>query len=68
MKTAQDKNGNLIEAGENAAKTAVCPHCNGVLTLRSRRAMNNGKVTYFWRHASNQNRHCRARQNPVKLG
>ncbi len=68
MKTAQDQQGNLIQATEHAVKTAVCPYCGGVLTLRSRRAMNNGQVAYFWRHASNQNRNCRARQNPVKLG
>lgn len=67
MKTAKDQKGNLIQAAKTAPETAVCPHCGGVLTLRSRRAMNKGNVAYFWRHASNQNQNCRARRRPVSL-
>ncbi|MCA9929388.1 MAG: hypothetical protein KC419_12955 [Anaerolineales bacterium] len=67
MKTAKDNYGNLIQANETAPKTAVCPHCGGILTLRKRRAMNNAHIAYFWRHASNQNQNCRARKRPVLL-
>ncbi|MCP5096006.1 MAG: hypothetical protein GY943_10670 [Chloroflexi bacterium] len=65
MKIAQTQDGKTVDATPNAPKTAVCPHCGGLLTLRSRRAMNRGKTSYFWRHLRNQNSHCRGRRRPV---
>ncbi len=64
MKIAQSQDGKTIQATMNAPKTAVCPQCGGILTLRSRRAMNNSHIAYFWRHRSNQNQPCRARKRP----
>ncbi|MEW5987738.1 MAG: hypothetical protein AB1791_13980 [Chloroflexota bacterium] len=64
MKTAQNDNGQLIEAGPTAPSQAVCPRCGGTLTLRYRHGMGKDKITYFWRHASNDNRHCSARNGP----
>ncbi len=65
MKIANTSSGKPIEASPNAPKEAICPFCGGSLTLRSRRPMNNGKTTYFWRHRSNKNRNCIARRRPV---
>jgi hypothetical protein len=65
MKIAELETGQKVEAGTNAPKTAVCPCCSGELTLRSRKTMNNGERTYFWRHRSNKNRNCSARNRPV---
>ncbi len=65
MKFAQTPDGKRIEATPSAPKTAVCPYCGGELTLRSRRTMNNGEVTYYWRHRSNRNRSCSARKRPI---
>jgi hypothetical protein len=33
--------------------------------LRSRRTMNNGQKTYYWRHRSNRDTHCSARNHPI---
>lgn len=65
MQLAQTTEGKKVTATANAPKEAICPQCGGKLTLRSRKAMNNCKATYFWRHRSNQNRHCSARHRPV---
>jgi hypothetical protein len=65
MKLAQTPDGKLVEATVAAPKEAICPHCGGTLKLRSRRAMNNGKASYYWRHRSNQNRNCSGRQRPI---
>jgi hypothetical protein len=65
MKTAKTPTGQIIEASPDAPKVAICPYCGGKLTLRSRRPMNNGKVTYFWRHRGNKNVNCTARKRPV---
>ena len=65
MQLAHTIEGKKITANADAPKEAICPHCGGKLTLRSRKAMINGKATYFWRHHSNQNRHCSARHRPV---
>ncbi len=65
MKTAQTVDGKQIKASVAAPKEAICPFCGGELTLRSRRTMNNGKVSYFWRHQNNTNPDCSARRRPV---
>jgi hypothetical protein len=65
MKFAESADGKRIEASPQAPEEAICPDCGGKLTLRSRRTMNNGKVTYFWRHRGNKNRYCTARRRPV---
>lgn len=65
MKVAQTIEGEQIRATAEAPAKAICPVCGGPLTLRSRRKMNNGGRTYFWRHRSNRNRHCSARNRPV---
>ncbi|MCL4266256.1 MAG: hypothetical protein KJ069_23825 [Anaerolineae bacterium] len=64
MKTATTANGQPIPAAANSPKQAICPHCGGVLTLRCRQPMKNGAVVYYWRHQSNENRHCQARTRP----
>lgn len=65
MKVAQIPTGEQIIAEAAAPLKAICPHCGGVVILRSRRPMNNGKVTYYWRHSSNSNRDCVARNRPA---
>lgn len=65
VKIANTPEGTTVEANENAPNTAVCPYCKGTLTLRSRRAMNNGQRSYFWRHGRNQNHDCQGRRRPV---
>lgn len=65
MQLAQTLDGEKIAATAQAPKEAICPYCGGELILRSRKGMNNGKSTYYWRHHSNQNRHCSARYKAV---
>ena len=65
MKVAQTNDGKQITANATAPAEAFCPVCGGPLTLRSRNTMNNGGRTYFWRHRSNHNRHCGARNRPI---
>lgn len=65
MKVAQTVDGKQITAADTAPRKAYCPACGGELTLRSRSTMNNGKRTYFWRHRSNHNRYCSARNRPI---
>jgi hypothetical protein len=65
MKVAQTVDGKKVVASASAPKEAVCPCCGGRLTLRSRRTMNNGQRTYFWRHRSNHNTNCSARNRPI---
>jgi len=65
MKTAKTIEGKKIVASPTAPTQALCPACDGLLTLRSRRTMGNGSKTYFWRHGSNRNRYCTARHRPV---
>ena len=65
MQLAQTNEGKKVTATVDAPKEAICPHCGGILTLRSRKTMNSCESTYFWRHCSNQNRHCSARHRPV---
>jgi hypothetical protein len=65
MKVAQTVEGKQIIANPAAPPQAICPTCGGMLTLRSRRTMNNGQKTYFWRHRSNLNRYCSARNRPI---
>jgi hypothetical protein len=64
MKVAQTADGKPLEATAKAPKQAICPHCGGLLTLRRRRGMDNKQRTYFWRHQSNTNLHCRGRSRP----
>ena len=65
MKVAETTDGTQVIATASAPPKAVCPACGGDLTLRSRSTMNNGKRAYFWRHRSNQNRNCIARNRPM---
>jgi hypothetical protein len=65
MKFAISETGKKIEATPFAPKIATCHCCGGELTLRSRKTMNNGEKTYYWRHHSNKNRNCSARNRPV---
>jgi len=59
MKLATNAFGERIEAGANAPRKAICPHCKGIVFLRARRY---GKlpedVTYFWRHENHSNTNC----------
>ncbi|MFZ0545909.1 MAG: hypothetical protein WAM60_10755 [Candidatus Promineifilaceae bacterium] len=65
MKFAVTETGKKIEASATAPKFAICHCCGGELTLRSRKTMKNGERTYYWRHRSNRNRNCSARNRPV---
>jgi hypothetical protein len=65
MKVACTTNGEQIIANPTAPRQAFCPVCGGTLTLRSRRTMNNGQKTYYWRHRSNRNTQCSARNRPM---
>jgi len=67
MKIATTQNGKPVMATANSPKQAICPDCGGVLTLRSRQPMKNGTVVYYWRHQSNENRHCKARTRPFAM-
>jgi hypothetical protein len=64
MKVAQTAEGKPITADATAPSRAICPICGGKLSLRSRKTMNNGQRTYYWRHRSNHNRFCSARNRP----
>ena len=66
MKIAENKRGEQIIATSSAPKEARCPYCGGILNLRSRRTMNNGEVTYYWRHGSNRDVRCSARRRPMR--
>ncbi|MFN2190459.1 MAG: hypothetical protein ACK2T3_16975 [Candidatus Promineifilaceae bacterium] len=65
MKVACTASGEQITANPTAPRQAVCPVCGGTLILRSRKTMNNGQKTFFWRHRSNRNTHCSARNRPI---
>ena len=65
MKVACTSNGEQITASPKAPRQAICPVCGGTLNLRSRKTMNNGQKTYFWRHLSNRNTQCSARTRPI---
>jgi endogenous inhibitor of DNA gyrase (YacG/DUF329 family) len=65
MKVAQTTEGKRITADASAPPQAICPICGGKLTLRSRSIMGNGAKTYYWRHRSNHNPHCSARNRPI---
>jgi hypothetical protein len=65
MKIAHTHNGEQVEADAMAPAQAVCPVCKGVLILRSRKTMDNGKRVYYWRHRGNNNPHCSARHHPI---
>jgi hypothetical protein len=65
MKFALSETGIKVEANPSAPKVAICHCCGGELTLRSRKTMNNGAKTFYWRHRSNKNRNCSARNRPV---
>jgi len=65
MRIAQTDDGKKIIANPTAPPRAICPACGGVLTLRSRSTMNNGRRTYFWRHRGNHNPDCSARNRPI---
>jgi hypothetical protein len=65
VKLAKIKDDKLIEASESAPQEAICPYCGGEVTLRSRRTMNGGEKSYYWRHLNNQNRNCSGRTRMV---
>jgi hypothetical protein len=65
MKTAQTQDGKLLVADASAPRQAICPCCGGPLTLRSRQTMDKKTRTYFWRHRSNRNSDCSARNRPI---
>jgi hypothetical protein len=65
MKTAKTSKGETIDASATSPKEAICPYCGGTVKLRSRRAMNNQKVSYFWRHGNNKNPNCSGRRRPI---
>ena len=65
MKHALD-NGKLIEAGPDAPKRAVCPHCGAEVTLHRRRKYR-GEV-WYWRHVRGAPRRCPGRSRvPVTI-
>ncbi len=45
MKIANSNTGQPVLASASSPKQAICPDCGGILTLRSRRPMKNGKVS-----------------------
>ena len=49
-------NGKIIEAGPDAPKRAVCPHCGAEVTLHRRRKYR-GEV-WYWRHVRGQGLNC----------
>ncbi|MDX1417216.1 MAG: hypothetical protein R3293_23620 [Candidatus Promineifilaceae bacterium] len=61
MKTAKTKDGERVEASEEAPQEAICMYCGGVVILRGRRRMGTSKKSYFWRHLDNKNMNCRGR-------
>lgn len=61
MKTAKSPDDKEIIASQEAPEEAICPYCNGLVTLRRRKLMNNGGFAYFWRHRDNKNRDCPGR-------
>jgi hypothetical protein len=61
MKTAKSTDGIEIIASNKAPQEAICPYCEGIVTLRKRKLMNNGGYVYYWRHRDNQNRSCHGR-------
>jgi hypothetical protein len=65
MKTAKTLDGQPVVADATAPGQAICPCCGGLLTLRSRRAMDKKSRTYFWRHQSNGNPDCSERNRPI---
>lgn len=67
MKIAQCPDSQQPLLASNAApEKALCPYCEGVVTLRRRKLMNNGGYAYFWRHQDNRNRTCNGRSRPVQ--
>jgi hypothetical protein len=65
VKTAKTKDGKEITASKTAPDKAICPYCDGIVTLRSRRTMNGGEKAYYWRHCNNQNRNCSGRTRVI---
>ncbi|MCP5100061.1 MAG: hypothetical protein GY943_31290 [Chloroflexi bacterium] len=65
MKTAEVANGSQVEASAAAPAHAKCPFCGCEVVLRHRRRMNSDRVTFFWRHQSNQKKACPARKRPM---
>jgi hypothetical protein len=65
VKTAKTKDGKAITASKAAPDEAICPYCGGMVTLRSRRTMNGGAKSYYWRHRNNQNRNCSGRSRVI---
>jgi hypothetical protein len=54
-----------LAASPDAPKQAICPHCDGRLTLRRRQRMDGG-YAYFWRHLDHSNRQCNGRSRPAR--
>ena len=67
MKTAHHPDTHQpIAATADAPPQAICPHCDGQVTLRCRHRMN-GTAVYFWRHLDNQSRACSSRTHAAEL-
>lgn len=55
--------GQLVGAGPQVPKTAICPACGGEVRKRKRRGAR-GKITWFWRHQPGSGEGCPERFNP----
>jgi hypothetical protein len=53
-----------LTAAADVPQQAVCPYCQGIVLLRSRKQMS-GACTYYWRHQDNRNRTCNGRSRPL---
>ena len=54
-----------IVAAQGSPSMALCPYCQGKVTLRRRKLMVQG-YAYFWRHQDNHNHNCNGRFRPIK--
>jgi hypothetical protein len=69
MKNAINQVGEAIPACAGAPPKAICPYCKETVLLRTRRrSLQEGGVTYFWRHEDHTNRRCPARKPSVITG
>lgn len=69
MKNAMNQAGETITAQAGAPDKAICPYCEEAVILRTRRrSVQEGGVTYFWRHENHTNRSCPARKPSVITG
>ncbi len=57
-------NGRLVPAGPDTPTQAECPSCGDPVSKRKRRR-SDGRVTYFYRHATGAGDGCPLRYRPV---